>query len=266
MTRLLTFVPALVTLLVLTPSAIHAQDITSILGSGVSASCATALLSLTSNPEVNQCIPILSTASLLSSGFNTTVAQVDPFLASICGSSPCPNSLIASAVTQLQANCSAEINSEESLVQEVYSGILYYPAIYQSICLKNTAGKYCVEETLSNFQADASNKTFSISSNTTLTSAFLTAPNSLVCTPCNKNILNLLANYETANIRNANATAEFASLNSSLSSKCGVVFLDGVTNATTLISTKSSAASGAAFQPTMAALVAVVAVVAAWML
>ncbi|RUS29840.1 hypothetical protein BC938DRAFT_480175, partial [Jimgerdemannia flammicorona] len=138
MTRLLALVPAVLAFLSLIPTAVHGQNtstITGFLGSGVSVACTAALVNITSDAQLNKCIPLTSIATVVPSAANTTTtttaAQLDAVLDQICGAPACDDSVISATVNSLGTNCGPEINGNQSFVSLVYYGFAFYPAIYK---------------------------------------------------------------------------------------------------------------------------------------
>ncbi|RUP42846.1 hypothetical protein BC936DRAFT_137993 [Jimgerdemannia flammicorona] len=215
--------------------------------SSYSAECQSAIASFTNNTQLSGC----SINELKNSLMNNT--DINKNLDQYCAAK-CDSNAINSTANSIRTSCAKEIAANDAGgAASLYYLISIWTPLSEAICLKSSDNTYCIVDTVTAINATFSNATIvtAISTSADINSFIAAFPTSLICTACNKNALNILANFIKSSagiaIFGNNATTELDQLDTALSKKCSVSkFIDGNTQAKS-VSSASSLASPAIF-------------------
>ncbi|KAI8598508.1 hypothetical protein EDD21DRAFT_382255 [Dissophora ornata] len=199
--------------------------------------CTLSLASLVSDPGLNTCLPMQQLSLLVTS--TVTPQLVNDTVTAFCSYPVCSSASITLVENTVTQNCvNASDPNTADLVLEAAS--LYLPA-KEGLCqrVSSTNGTFCVtvfEESLTAYLAlNPSPLGIGIFSNETVLKQYVNAmPQDVLCTSCNKAMINPLDNYVSQNQGNLSATVlQWAKvIQTEVQSKCGSDFTNGVTPST----------------------------------
>ncbi|KAF9150460.1 hypothetical protein BGX21_001225 [Mortierella sp. AD011] len=207
--------------------------------------CTLAIAGLTSDSGLNTCLPITKLSTLATS--NITASIVDSTLASFCPMPVCPSASITLVENTVKQSC---VNSTDSSTSDLIAGVasLYTPA-KDGLCqtVSSTNATYCAtvltQSMLDYWSTNPATTGVSIFTNSTALLAYVNAmPTSLLCTSCNKAIINPLVNYVSTNKASlSSGILSWASvIENGVQSKCGSDFVNGASTATPSAGSSSS--------------------------
>ncbi|KAF9290272.1 hypothetical protein BGZ68_007496 [Mortierella alpina] len=194
--------------------------------------CLVGLATLISDPGLNSCLPMaqlsqLVTAPITPELVNTTATALCS--RPICG--PASIKVVQNTVTQ---NC---VNSTNKATSDlIYGGASLYPPLREGICqrVSPTNGTFCAAvstETISAYLAKHPSplgiKSFA---NVTVLKQYVdSVPKDVLCTTCNKAIINPLVNYvdQNKNTLNAEILKWSGVIKTQIQGKCGAAFTNG---------------------------------------
>lgn len=197
-------------------------------GSNLSDGCTSALTKIFGDKDVNACFPFSAVIPLATSknsipDSNTLKTAAD----SICAAPKCSDSLISKTQADFKAACQQDLNNKNPTATLIGSLIPLYSPTRDSVCFKNSTGGYCFIESLTTAE-----KIYQSNPNQDPVLTFAGAPKEVVCTPCNKAIVNTYFNFQKTNpdaftgIPNA-SNKNIDTAKNALEGKCGANFLDG---------------------------------------
>lgn len=203
--------------------------------------CTVSLASLLSDPELNKCIPFPALAKLLSDPI--TPALVNTTAAEFCSMPDCGQPSLTLVQNTVVQNCVDNSTADRSTSDLVYGAASLYPPFKQGLCQRVPSasgapanGTFCVTELAASMNAylavHPSPLGIKIFANATVLKAYVDGmPKELLCTPCNKAIINPLDNYIAANQATLNVQVlKWAGvIQSEVQLKCGSDFTDGAT-------------------------------------
>ncbi|KAF9916341.1 hypothetical protein FBU30_001428, partial [Linnemannia zychae] len=194
--------------------------------------CSISLLGLVSDPGLNSCLPMQKLTQLVSA--TITPQLVNDTAATFCELPICPDSSVSLVRNTISQNC---VNASDPATAElVYGAASLYPPFREGLCAKIPGGNgtYCVAEaaeTLSDYLAKhPSPLGIKIFANSTVLKQYVDEmPASILCTPCNKAIINPIDNYIAGNKDTLTPQiVQWANiLQSEAQAKCGADFTDG---------------------------------------
>jgi len=206
-------------------------------GSNLSGSCKAKVEQLIADKDINACFPFLSVAPVVLNN-QTDPASLTKLADSICGLPKCSDNLVSKTRADIKAACQSDLSSNNMSAEFVYYILILYSPARDSVCFKNSTGGYCFIESM-----ESAGTIYKPGQDPT--SAFVNAPNNVICTPCNKAIANTFFNFQQSNpdliaeIKELSAS-DIDSIKRGLSGKCGKTFLDGTVGDSTLTPTDLS--------------------------
>ncbi|KAG0054514.1 hypothetical protein BGZ83_011108 [Gryganskiella cystojenkinii] len=200
--------------------------------------CTVSLAGLLADPGLNQCLPLQQLSLLLTDPI--TPALVNATATTFCSypvCSPASVTLVQNTITQ---NCFNA--TDKSTSDLVYGAAQLYPAFKEGLCQRDLQnpppsgnGTFCVTELTGSLTAylavHPSPLGLKIFANSTVLKQYVDGmPADLLCTPCNKAIINPLDNYIATNRASLNAEVlKWADvIQTEVQAKCGVDFTNGV--------------------------------------
>ncbi|KAG9070322.1 hypothetical protein KI688_009659 [Linnemannia hyalina] len=195
--------------------------------------CSISLLGLVSDPGLNTCLPMQQLSSLVSAPLITPLI-VNNTATALCSLPICPTASVALVQSTVTQNC---VNATDPATAELVLGAAsLYPPFRDGMCQRIPGGNgtFCITElaqTMSDYLTKhPSPLGIKIFANSTVLQQYVAdMPTALLCTPCNKAIINPIQNYITANKATMKPTIlEWANiLNTGAASKCGADFTNG---------------------------------------
>ncbi|KAG0038259.1 hypothetical protein BGZ82_000703 [Podila clonocystis] len=203
--------------------------------------CTVSLASLLSDPELNKCLPFPALAKLLTDPI--TPALVNDTATKFCSMPDCGQPSLTLVQNTVVQNCIDNSTADHSTSDLVYGAASLYPPFKQGLCQRvpsapgaPTNGTFCVTELAASMTeylaVHPSPLGIKIFANATVLKEYVDGmPKELLCTPCNKAIINPLDNYIAANKATLNAEVlKWAGvIQSEVQLKCGSDFTDGAT-------------------------------------
>ncbi|KAG0284800.1 hypothetical protein BGZ97_008056, partial [Linnemannia gamsii] len=214
--------------------------------------CSVSLLGLVGDPGLNACLP-MQQLSLLATTSPITPLLINNTATALCSFPVCPPAAITLVQNTVSQNC---VNASDPSTAELVLGVasLYAP-FREGMCQRIPGGNgtFCVTElaeTMTTYlAAHPSPLGLKIFANSTvLKQYFDEMPKEILCTPCNKAIINPIENYITAN----KATLQpqilqwAAILQTEAANKCGAAFTDGQQPTATSAGPKPTGGAGGA--------------------
>ncbi|KAF9363901.1 hypothetical protein BGX34_003060 [Mortierella sp. NVP85] len=192
--------------------------------------CTLSLATLVSDPGLNSCLPMEQLNLFMTS--NITAQLVDQTAAKFCAAPTCPASSITLVQNTVKQNC---VNSTDPGTASLVAGAasLYDPA-KEGLCSKATNGTFCVtimaENLISYLTKNPSPLGMKIVSDPVALKQYVNQmPKDLLCTPCNKAMINPLNNYVTKNAAKLGdeITKWSKVVQTEVGAKCGADFVNG---------------------------------------
>ncbi|KAF9116785.1 hypothetical protein BGX30_005839 [Mortierella sp. GBA39] len=213
--------------------------------------CSISLLGLVSDPGLNTCLPMQQLSSLVSAPLITPLL-VNNTATALCSLPICPTASVALVQSTVTQNC---VNATDPSTAELVLGAAsLYPPFREGMCQRIPGGNgtFCITElaqTMSDYLTKhPSPLGIKIFANSTVLKQYVAdMPTALLCTPCNKAIINPIQNYITTNQATLKPTIlEWATiLKTEAANKCGADFTNGLTpTATVAPATPTGGASG----------------------
>lgn len=195
--------------------------------------CTLSLATLVSDAGLNACLPMAQFTSLTTQ--TITPKLVDETAAKFCSLPTCSAASLTLVQNTVKQNCVN--NATDPSTAALISGVanLYDPA-KEGLCQKvsSTNGTYCVtvlsENAIAYLAKNPSPLGLGILSDAVALEAYLRqVPTDLLCTSCNKAIINPLINYvaKTQSTQNAEILKWTNVIKTQVSSKCGADFVNG---------------------------------------
>ncbi|KAI9233378.1 hypothetical protein MVEG_08915 [Podila verticillata NRRL 6337] len=203
--------------------------------------CTVSLASLLSDPELNKCLPFPQLAKFLTDPI--TPQLVNDTATQFCSFPDCGQPSLTLVQNTVVQNCIDNSTTDNSTSDLVYGAAALYVPAKQGLCQRVPSapgapanGTFCVTELATSMTAylavHPSPLGIKIFANATVLKEFVDAmPKELLCTACNKAIINPLDNYIAANQATLNAQVKkWASvIQTEVQLKCGSDFTDGAT-------------------------------------
>jgi hypothetical protein len=193
--------------------------------SGLSDSCQSTLTKLLGDKDINACFPFTSVAPLATTNKPNPDA-LKTAADKICGLPKCSDDLVTKTQNDIKAGCQQDLDKDNDIAKLIYYTVILYSPTRDSICFKNSTGGYCFIESLEALQQVYE----SAPKGQDPAMTFAGAPKEVVCTPCNKQIVNTYLNFQKSNPQ---AFAEIKEIKekdldtakNALSGKCGADFI-----------------------------------------
>ncbi|KAF9913041.1 hypothetical protein EC991_005909 [Linnemannia zychae] len=195
--------------------------------------CSISLLGLVSDPGLNACLPMQQLSQLATSAI-ITPKIVNDTATSFCSFPTCPDASVALVRNTISQNC---VNASDPTTAElVYGAASLYPPFREGLCQRIPGGNgtFCVTEladTLTAYLAKHPTPLGAkiLANSTALKQYVDEMPNDILCTPCNKAIINPIENYITTNKATLKPSVlQWATiLQTEAQAKCGAGFTDG---------------------------------------
>ncbi|KAF9406573.1 hypothetical protein BGZ94_003060 [Podila epigama] len=212
--------------------------------------CTVSLASLLSDPGLNTCLPIPSLAKLLTDPITPTL--VNDTATEFCSFPDCSQTTITLVQNTVAQNCIDNTTTDRSTSDLVYGAASLYPPFKQGLCQRVPASSIGNSNSNSNSSVNVDSGTFCVTlltesmtaylaknptplglkifANSTVLKEYVNAmPKDLLCTPCNKAIINPLINYVQVNQATLNEQIlKWAKvIQTEVQLKCGLDFTDG---------------------------------------
>ncbi|KAF9206412.1 hypothetical protein BGZ49_002503 [Haplosporangium sp. Z 27] len=210
--------------------------------------CTLSLGGLLSDSGLNSCLPLQQLSQFLTT--NVTSALVNSTLATFCPMPVCPAASITLVENTVTQNC---VNSSDPTTSElVYGAATLYSPAKQGLCqtVSATNGTFCAtvltESMITYLAQHPSPLGLGIFGNATVLQQYVNAmPQDLLCTPCNKAMINPLTNFIAKNQTTLSAPVlKWANvIEAGVQAKCGADFTNGA--APTSSSPSTTGGSGA---------------------
>ncbi|KAF8924450.1 hypothetical protein BGZ47_004015 [Haplosporangium gracile] len=195
--------------------------------------CSISLLGLVSDPGLNACLPMQQLSSLATAPVITSKLVNDTATA-FCSFPVCPTASVTLVQNTVSQNC---VNASDPATAElVLSAASLYPPFKEGMCQRIPGGNgtFCITElaeTMTAYLAKyPSPLGIKIFANSTVLKQYVgEMPKDLLCTPCNKAIINPIENYISANKATIKPQVlQWATiLQTEAANKCGAGFTDG---------------------------------------
>uniref|UniRef100_A0A1D1ZFQ9 E3 ubiquitin-protein ligase HUWE1 n=1 Tax=Anthurium amnicola TaxID=1678845 RepID=A0A1D1ZFQ9_9ARAE len=167
----------------------------------LSASCQAGLISIVTNPEFFQCVPVgallpvLTDPTFLPSIISDPIAngaKLLPVFDAICGVPKCSDDGVANALKTVEESCAKDLKNP--LIQLALGVLTFYSPVRDIICFKDNKDEYCLVESITNvLTLPPPPPDFHLLGG--LTDKLFVAEPKFICTPCNKAILNTAVNF-----------------------------------------------------------------------
>jgi len=222
------------------PSQIPTEDPISLIGE-LSPQCQAGLLSIVTNPEFFECIPVtallplLTDPTLLPSVLKDPIhnaAKLLPIVDAICADPKCSDNGVADAQKALQEGCSSEQDQKNPIAQLAIAAVTFYSPVRDIICFKDFKKEYCTVETITNILTLPPAPIKILGG---VIDQVVFAEPKAICTPCNKAMVNTLIGFFTAHPEALDIVEKAFNIGEEelklgeifLSVKCGSPFIDG---------------------------------------
>ncbi|CAG8529164.1 2181_t:CDS:2 [Cetraspora pellucida] len=154
--------------------------------SSLSPDCSTAVQNFLNSSDFNSCFPYNQLSNQIDyfaniqdlSGIESKIIGVED---SICKLPKCSDSVISNFNSTFHSKCSTDIAAKRTDALSISALIYEYSPLRDSLCFKNSTGGYCLIETFENFLKDGGN--------------YANLSSQVLCTTCNKAIINTWVNY-----------------------------------------------------------------------
>jgi hypothetical protein len=243
---------------------VFAQTQNPLIPKNISATCATFMNTLDSDPQILSCTKVFSNAISAfgpGSSLNASSPSINAALNSFCPSlSACSDSTMRSQLTEFYSNCPAELTSSSPHpdVTSVYDVLYALTPFSQAVCAKGDDGGYCVLEVAStlktgkNLIASGSNNLWSTVAQNSRRDEQVIIPNlqafkdeglpflglqpsdsqKQLCTPCTRAVLNSYLQFSSSipyalGLSNSLILGGLMDIYNAVQSTCGSPFLSG---------------------------------------
>ncbi|KAF9125026.1 hypothetical protein BG015_004982 [Linnemannia schmuckeri] len=214
--------------------------------------CSISLLGLISDPGLNACLPMQQLSSLATAPV-ITPKLVNDTATAFCSFPVCPPASVTLVQNTVSQNC---VNASDPATAELVLGAAsLYPPFREGMCQRIPGGNgtFCVTELAETMTAylakHPSPLGIKIFANSTVLKQYVDEmPKEILCTPCNKAIINPIENYISANKATIKPQIlQWATiLQTEAEKKCGAGFTDGQKpTATAAPGTKPTGSAGA---------------------
>ncbi|KAF9910426.1 hypothetical protein BX616_010874, partial [Lobosporangium transversale] len=210
--------------------------------------CKLSLATLLSDPGLNSCLPLQELSQLVTEPV-ITPALVNSTATTFCSYPVCPAASLTLVQNTVTQNC---VNASDPTTADlVYSVASLYPPAKEGVCQRVSPqnGTFCatvLTETLTTYlKKNPSPKGFTDPA--VLKQYVDSMPSEILCTPCNKAMINPLVNYVAQN-KNTLKPAALTWANviqTEVQRKCGADFTNGAAPTPNDPSTSSNGKSGA---------------------
>lgn len=195
--------------------------------------CSISLLGLVADPGLNACLPMQQLSSLVTAPLITPLL-VNNTATALCSLPICPTASVTLVQNTVTQNC---VNASDPATAELVLGAAsLYPPFREGMCQRIPGGNgtFCITELAETMTAylakHPSPLGIKIFANSTVLKQYVAEmPKELLCTPCNKAIINPIENYIAANQATLKPTIlQWAGiLKTEAANKCGADFTDG---------------------------------------
>ncbi|GJJ76947.1 hypothetical protein EMPS_09306 [Entomortierella parvispora] len=217
--------------------------------------CTLSLAGLLADPGLNQCLPLQQLSLLLTENITTTL--VNTTATQFCAYPVCSQATVTLVENTITQNC---VNATDPATSDlVYGAAQLYQPFKDGLCTRDVLnpppsgnGTFCITELAGSLTAymalHPSPLGIEIFANATVLQQYVAGmPTDLLCTPCNKAIINPLDNYIAQNKASLNAEVlRWADvIQTEVQIKCGPDFTNGVAPTNNNTSGSKSAALSA---------------------
>ncbi|KAI1315499.1 hypothetical protein EDD11_000732 [Mortierella claussenii] len=212
--------------------------------------CTLSLATLLSDPGLNTCLPLQQLSQLLTES-TVTPQLVNSTATTFCSYPVCAPASIKLVENTVTQNC---VNaSDPDTADLVYGAASLYVPAKEGFCqrVSPSNGTFCVtvltESLTAYLQQHPSPLGIKIFSNATVLKQYVDSmPNEILCTPCNKAIINPLDNYiaQNQNTLNAQILKWTKVIQTEVQLKCGADFINGATPSPAPSSTTAGGSGG----------------------
>ncbi|KAF0559072.1 hypothetical protein F8M41_007040 [Gigaspora margarita] len=167
----------------------------------LSPQCQGAFINMITDPEFVQCVPILEVMSFISEPDLLLNVKTDPIangpkllpiIDAICHIQKCPDGFMNNSLTEIMTYCNSDFDSKNPDVQLTVDILTLYSPIRDIICFMNNEGVNCIVETAINLLKLPS-PPFKLFGE--FIDKLVAAEPKIICTPCNKAIVNTFLNF-----------------------------------------------------------------------
>ncbi|KAG0269444.1 hypothetical protein BGZ95_002071 [Linnemannia exigua] len=194
--------------------------------------CSISLLGLVSDPGLNACLPMQQFTKLVTSPITPQI--VNDTATAFCALPVCPEPSITLVRNTISQNC---VNASDPTTADlVYGAASLYPPFREGLCQRIPGGNgtFCVTELADSLTAYLAKHPTPLGFKILADSAALKQyvdemPKEILCTPCNKAIINPIENYIAGNKATLKPSIlQWAAiLQTEAQAKCGAGFTDG---------------------------------------
>ncbi|CAG8658115.1 10998_t:CDS:2 [Dentiscutata heterogama] len=215
----------------------------------LSKNCASALQEVITNPEILNCIPLVAILPILpiitDPNFFSSIKQnpkklldylpqLDQFSDILCGVPKCSNKSVQGAINTIKDGCNEDLKEKDTTAQIAFGSAVFFSPVRDITCFKVIdKDKYCKDET-AKVVLDLPNSPINITHNAIIDAVIVSVPK-IICTRCNKDIVNTLFNFLNNNYLALNLLASMGIDQSLIDKtkvgvafKCGIEFEDGI--------------------------------------
>ncbi|KAK3844640.1 MAG: hypothetical protein J3R72DRAFT_437664 [Linnemannia gamsii] len=195
--------------------------------------CSISLLGLVSDPGLNACLPMQQLSQLATSPL-ITPKLVNDTATAFCAFPTCPDASVALVRNTISQNC---VNASDPATADlVYGAASLYPPFREGLCQRIPGGNgtFCVTELADTLTAYLAKHPTPLGLKILADSVALKQyvdemPKEILCTPCNKAIINPIENYIASNKATLKPSIlQWATiLQTEAQAKCGAGFTDG---------------------------------------
>ncbi|CAG8578333.1 3235_t:CDS:1, partial [Scutellospora calospora] len=188
-------------------------------GPDISPQCSSAVQTFLNSSEFNGCFPYNKLSNQMKpytnfTDFKSDEREIINIADSICSLPKCSDSLISSFNSTFQSKCSDEIAKKKPDTNSIADFIWEYSPLRDSFCFKNSTGGYCLVETIDNIEGINN-----------LEQTYSNLTEQILCTKCNKAILNTFFNYVVSHPPPTDISFLISFLKPLIDSKCNSSFL-----------------------------------------
>lgn len=186
------------------PSGLPTEDPITLIGE-LSPSCQAAFLSIVTDPGFFECVPVtallplLTDPTLLPSIIQDPAKNAPkllPVVDAICAVPKCSNEGVANALKSVESGCSSKSDQKNPIVQLATAVITFYSPVRDIICFENNKKELCIVETATTIFTLPPAPIKLLGG---IVDELIFAEPKLICTPCNKAIVNTLIDFFTKN-------------------------------------------------------------------
>ncbi|TVY81546.1 hypothetical protein LSUE1_G006993 [Lachnellula suecica] len=226
----------------------------------ISATCNSFMTGMLGNSSFQQCLPfsLLLQNSVSFFQAEKSLVKITQVLDATCAANvtTCTTLMtsFASNITQTAA-CASDFSSQNPLIQQARQGLLAYKPIYQASCLKDAStNAYCFANAITNASSPSDNYIYYLPLNISLPGGSLPT--------CNSCLQNTMAVFEAASADRGSALAsDYVDAAMQVNVNCGPNFVN-----TSLASPVKAGAPSSAYLHSNTGLLALVLVLASWLM